>query len=90
MDGESPAGLYIPPGVAHGFAAHTDVALLYLVDAYYGDGADEHGIAWDDTGLGVDWPHLEPVLSERDRANPPLAEALADPPEWVDRPAGRA
>ena len=90
MDGGSPAGLYIPPGVAHCFAARTDVALLYLVDAYYGDGADEHGIAWDDPGLGVDWPDREPVLSERDRSNPPLAGALVDPPEWVDRPAGRA
>jgi dTDP-4-dehydrorhamnose 3,5-epimerase len=90
MDGESPTGLYIPPGVAHGFAARTDVALLYLVDTYYGDGADEHGIAWDDPGLGIGWPDPGPVLSERDRSNPPLARALADPPEWVDRSAGRA
>ena len=90
MDGGSPAGLYIPSGVAHGFAARTEVALLYLVDTYYRDGADEHGIAWDDPGLGVEWPDPEPVLSERDRSNPPLAEALAHPPEWVDRPAGRA
>jgi dTDP-4-dehydrorhamnose 3,5-epimerase len=91
MDGGSPAGLYIPPGVAHGFAARTDVALLYLVDAYYHAPApDEHGIAWDDPGLGFGWPEAEPVLSGRDRSNPPLAEALADPPEWVDRSAGRA
>ena len=51
MDGESPVGLYIPPGVAHGFAARTDLTLLYLVDAYYGDGADEHG----SPGTTRDW-----------------------------------
>jgi dTDP-4-dehydrorhamnose 3,5-epimerase len=90
MDGEAPTGLYIPPGVAHGFAARTDLGLLYLVDAYYGDGADEHGIAWDDHELGIGWPVSNPVLSDRDRSNPPLAMALADPPKWVDRPAERA
>ena len=91
MDGESPVGLYIPPGVAHGFAARTDLTLLYLVDAYYGDGADEHGIAWDDP----DWGSIGPTQR---RCSPsgigpnPLAGrgAGADPPEWVDRPAGRA
>ncbi len=90
MDGQSPSGLYIPPGVAHGFSARTEVALQYLVDAYYGSGQDEHGIAWDDPELGIGWPDPEPVLSERDRANPPLAEALHDPPGWVDPQAGRA
>jgi len=28
-------GLFIPIGVAHGFAAHTDVTLIYFVDNYY-------------------------------------------------------
>ncbi|MDQ4134165.1 MAG: dTDP-4-dehydrorhamnose 3,5-epimerase, partial [Actinomycetota bacterium] len=28
-------GVYIPPGVAHGFAALTDVTITYLVDQYY-------------------------------------------------------
>src|SRR5919106_2905378 len=39
-------GVYIPPGVAHGFQAITDATLTYLVDHYY-DPADEHGLAWD-------------------------------------------
>jgi dTDP-4-dehydrorhamnose 3,5-epimerase len=91
MDGEAPTGLYIPPGVAHGFWARTDLGLLYAVDSYYhAPDPDEHGIAWDDPGLGIGWPGPDPVLSDRDRSNPALAAALAEPPEWVDRSAGRA
>ena len=40
-------GVYIPPGVAHGFAALTDMTITYLVDGYYNP-ADELGVAWDD------------------------------------------
>ena len=52
-----------------------------MVDAYY-DGADEFGIAWDDPDLGISWPTADPILSDRDRSNPSLAQVLAD------RPAG--
>jgi dTDP-4-dehydrorhamnose 3,5-epimerase len=48
------------------------------VDRYF-DGTDEWGIAWDDPELGIDWPAADPVISERDRSNPSLAEALRDP-----------
>jgi dTDP-4-dehydrorhamnose 3,5-epimerase len=62
-------GVFIPPGVAHGFAALTDMTITYLVDGYYNP-ADELGVAWDDPAIGADWGVTEPVLSERDRANP--------------------
>jgi dTDP-4-dehydrorhamnose 3,5-epimerase len=62
-------GVYIPPGVAHGFAALTDVTITYLVDGYY-DPNDELGVAWDDPAIGADWGVERPVLSERDGANP--------------------
>lgn len=66
---EAHTGLYIPPGVAHGFAALTDITITYLVDGYYNP-ADELGVAWDDPAIGADWGLGEPVLSERDRSNP--------------------
>ncbi len=69
-------GLYIPPGVAHGFAALTDVTLTYLVDGYF-DPADELGVAWDDPAIGGDWGLTDPVLSGRDRANP-TRDAIAE------------
>lgn len=72
-------GLYVPPGVAHGFCALTDIALQYLVDqAFTGD--DEHGIAWNDPDAAIPWPIDDPTVSDRDASNPPLAEALRDAP----------
>jgi dTDP-4-dehydrorhamnose 3,5-epimerase len=67
------AGVFIPPGVAHGFAALTDLTITYLVDQYYNPD-DELGVAWDDPDLAVDWGIDEPVLSKRDQANPRRAE----------------
>jgi dTDP-4-dehydrorhamnose 3,5-epimerase len=70
---DEPRGLYIPPGVAHGFASLTDLTLTYLVDGYY-DPADELGVRWDDPAIGADWGVTDPVLSERDAGLPGRAE----------------
>ena len=66
-------GVYIPPGVAHGFAALTDMTITYLVDGYYNP-ADELGVAWDDPAVAGDWGLTDPVLSARDLANPRRAD----------------
>lgn len=66
-------GVFIPPGVGHGFAAVTDLTLTYLVDSYFNP-LDELGVAWDDPELGADWGMADPVVSARDRANPRRAE----------------
>ncbi len=71
MDSDHPATLYIPAGVAHGFAALSDIELLYWVTAEY-DASDEFGIAWNDPQLAIPWELSDPVLSARDRENPPL------------------
>jgi dTDP-4-dehydrorhamnose 3,5-epimerase len=71
----------IPVGVAHGFLALEPLELLYLVTNEY-DGSDELGFAWDDPAVGVPWPPLtatpdgRPILSDRDRSNPTLAELV--------------
>lgn len=62
-------GVYIPPGVAHGFAALTDCTLTYLVDGYYNP-ADELGVLWNDPAIGADWGLTDPILSQRDQDNP--------------------
>jgi len=73
IDGELDMGVFIPPGVAHGFASLTDILLWYLVDNYYNPN-DELGVAWDDPEIGVGWGIEAPVLSARDQANPRRAE----------------
>jgi dTDP-4-dehydrorhamnose 3,5-epimerase len=69
-------GIFIPPGVAHGFAAITDMTITYMVDNYY-NSADELGVAWDDPSINAKWGIENPVLSERDKKNP-LFEQIRD------------
>jgi len=69
-------GVYIPPGVAHGFQALTDATLTYLVDRYY-DADDENGLAWDDPDAGIPWPITDAIISDRDRNNPKRADIPA-------------
>ena len=82
LGGGEHRGVYIPRGVAHGFAALTEVTVTYLVDGYYNP-EDELGVAWDDPDIAADWGVATPVLSERDRSNPKRAEiAESLRPEW--------
>lgn len=69
LDAIDHRGVYIPPGVAHGFAAISDMTITYLVDGYYNP-EDECGVAWDDPDIGADWMISDPVVSDRDRDNP--------------------
>jgi dTDP-4-dehydrorhamnose 3,5-epimerase len=66
-------GIYIPPGVGHGFAAITDITLHYLVDSYY-DTAEELGVIWNDPDIAAPWQVTEPVLSDRDKLHPKRGE----------------
>ena len=78
LTGDNHLGVFIPPGVAHGFAAITDTVITYLVDGYYNP-ADELGVLWSDPAVGADWGVADPILSVRDQTNPLRA----------DLPAGR-
>jgi dTDP-4-dehydrorhamnose 3,5-epimerase len=74
LDDESHRQLFLPVGFGHGFAVLSDVAdVAYLCSSVY-DPATEAGIAWNDPGVGVEWPVEEPLLSERDKTAPLLAE----------------
>ena len=76
LDGDHDRGVFIPPGVAHGFAALTDMTITYLVDGYYNP-EDELGVAWDDPAIGADWQVADPIVSKRDQANPRRADIPA-------------
>jgi dTDP-4-dehydrorhamnose 3,5-epimerase len=85
LSGENHLGVFIPPGVAHGFAALTDMTITYLVDGYYNP-ADELGVAWDDPVIAADWGVTDPVLSSRDQENPRRADLPAGVrPSWPMR-----
>lgn len=70
--------LLVPKGFAHGFVTlEDDTTVLYKVTAYF-SAEHDRGLRWDDPELGIDWRIDAPILSERDRGNP----ALADLPEY--------
>ena len=74
LDDQQHHQLFVPIGFAHGFVVLSDVAdVSYLVSSLY-DPATEAGIAWDDPDVGVDWQVSDPLLSERDKSAPKLAE----------------
>jgi dTDP-4-dehydrorhamnose 3,5-epimerase len=79
ISGENHLGVFIPPGVAHGFAALTDVVMTYLVDGYYNP-ADELGVKWDDPVIGADWGVTDPILSAA-RPGQPVARRPARRPQ---------
>jgi len=66
--------IYVPPGFAHGFCVLSEMAdVEYKCTELY-DPADEFGVLWNDPELGISWPVREPLLSEKDRTAPLLAE----------------
>lgn len=77
LDETNALGVWIPPGVAHGFATLTDITISYMVDSYYNPD-DELGLAWDDPDVAADWGVPDPVLSKRDQANPRRAGIPAE------------
>ena len=81
LDDEKHRQFLVPVGFAHGFCVLSDVAdVAYKLSSLY-DPATEAGIAWDDPDVGVEWPISEPMLSERDKTAPRLAE-IADSLPW--------
>lgn len=70
--------LLVPIGFAHGFVTlEPDTEVLYKVTAPYAP-ANDHGLAFDDPALGIDWrlPLSGLTLSDKDRKHPRLAEML--------------
>lgn len=65
---------YVPKGFAHGFAVVSTVAQVEYKCTDIYDAASEIGIAWDDPALGITWPFSSPILSDRDRRHPRLAD----------------
>ncbi|UFP96893.1 dTDP-4-dehydrorhamnose 3,5-epimerase [Gloeobacter morelensis] len=65
--------LFIPRGFAHGLLVLSEEAeLMYKCDDFFYP-QDERGVLWNDPSLTIAWCIAEPILSRRDRCNPPLS-----------------
>ena len=76
LSAENKKMMWIPPGLAHGFAVLSEYAdFLYKTTDYW---APEHErtILWSDPDLAIAWPLAgEPILAAKDRAGKRLSEA---------------
>ncbi|MEU5262974.1 dTDP-4-dehydrorhamnose 3,5-epimerase family protein [Amycolatopsis sp. NPDC021455] len=76
LDSTEYRAVYLAEGLGHAFIAlEDDTVMSYLCSEPYAPTA-EHGINPLDPALDLPWPTgIEPVLSDKDRAAPTLAEA---------------
>ena len=71
--------LWVPPGFAHGFMALAEDSHVFYECTEEWSSTGEGGILWSDPALGIEWPALQPIVSEKDSLAPTLAQWLADP-----------
>jgi len=72
--------LYCPDGFAHGFCVTSEVAdVVYKCSAYY-DPKAESGIAYNDPDVGIEWPDVELIPSDRDASAPLLKDVESELP----------
>lgn len=65
--------IYIPKGLAHGFYVESDNAIMmYKVTSDYHPEHDA-GVRWD--SIGIPWPNMNPILSERDKNLPTFSQS---------------
>lgn len=82
LDDENLLSMWIPGGFAHGFCTLSDVAdVTYKCTAPY-DAADDRGIAWNDSTIGIDWPIDTPLTSPKDSSYLPLSSDRPDLPSY--------
>ena len=66
--------LYIPGGFAHGFQVLSETCLFFYKCTNVYNKGSEGGLAWDDPALEIPWRDIAPVLSEKDKLHPKLAD----------------
>jgi len=74
LTARSGKALYIPRGCAHGFLTLKDnTTLSYLIEGRY---LPEYSrvLNWNDPEIGIEWPHDNLIMSDKDKLAPTLAE----------------
>ena len=80
LNDENLRHLYCPDGFAHGFCVTSEVAdVVYKCSAYY-DPKAESGIAYNDSDVGIEWPDVELMPSDRDASAPLLKDVESELP----------
>jgi dTDP-4-dehydrorhamnose 3,5-epimerase len=72
LSAENGRALYVPPGFAHGFMTLLDGSDVYyhMTESYRPDAS--RGFRWDDPAVGIEWPSVPTVVSDRDQSYAPI------------------
>lgn len=74
--------LFVPIGFAHGFCVLSEEAhVMYKVSSPY-CAEYEKGFRWDDPTIHIQWPILNPIVSERDQQAPSFQDIIK---EWESK-----
>lgn len=87
LSSEDARSMWVPVGFAHGFCVLSETAdVAYKCTDVY-DADDELRIRYDDPRIGIDWPIVDPLVSEKDRVALPVDAVYERLPAFRARPA---
>ncbi len=70
LSAENHKMIYVPEGCAHGFQTmEDDTEVFYQMSQDYAPDY-ARGVRWNDPAFGIEWPHAEPIILQRDRSYP--------------------
>ena len=76
LSDENKHQLFIPAGFAHGYYVMSETAeITYKCSEIYHP-EDELGLRWNDPDIAIEWPALDPILSNKDAMLPFLADII--------------
>jgi dTDP-4-dehydrorhamnose 3,5-epimerase len=67
--------LYVPAGFAHGFAVLSEKAEVQYKTTEEYSSENDRGIRWNDPHIGIEWDIRNPIISDKDDAQPFLQDA---------------
>jgi dTDP-4-dehydrorhamnose 3,5-epimerase len=75
LSGDNLRGVAIQPGIAHGFLALSDDALVHYLTSHEHSPQNDSGVRWD--SFGMLWPEQQPIVSAKDAALPRLEDFVS-------------
>jgi dTDP-4-dehydrorhamnose 3,5-epimerase len=67
---------FIPEGFAHGFSVLSETCLFFYKCSRNYNRPAEGGVFWADPALAIDWLIREPLVSDKDKAQPSLGDIV--------------
>lgn len=67
---------YIPEGFAHGFMCLSDTCTVNYKCSNYRHAKSEKTLAYNDQMVGIKWPNIKPILSDKDKYGLKLKDFL--------------